>query len=127
MTLYPDALEAVRAAKAVGLVTLAFTSLPAFMLQPAADELLGLLDHYCDNGLIGHAKGAKAYYCEIARRLDMRPDRILAVGDDPLCDCILPQDCGWQAVWLDRGGDAKSPGADIPRIRSLSELTKHYE
>lgn len=125
MTLLPDALDAVRAAKNSGLKTVAFTSLPAFMLGAAGDELLSLLDHYCDNGLIGHAKGARAYYCEIARRLDMRPDRILAVGDEPLCDCILPRECGWQAVWLDRSGTAKSPDATIPRIRSLSELNAY--
>lgn len=123
MALFPDALEAVRAAKARGLVTLAFTSLPAFMLQPACDDLLSQLDHYFDNGLIGHAKGSRAFYCEIARRLDMRPDRILAVGDEPLCDCVLPMECGWQAVWLDRKEAGESAPDGIRRIRSLHELT----
>jgi len=125
MRLFPDALDAVRAAKARGLITLAFTSLPAFMLGAAGDALLPTLDHYFDSGLIGHPKGSNAFYREIARRLDLRSDRILAVGDDPLCDCTLPQECDWQTVWLDRAGTTKSPDADLPRIRSLSELATY--
>jgi len=135
MELYPDALDALRAAKASGFVTLAFTSLPAFMLGQAGAEIMPLLDHYFDNGLIGYAKGSQGFYREIARRMDMRADRILAVGDDQLCDCIVPHECGWQAVWLDRrtlpaeeertlAADAARTG--FKRIRTLSELPAHY-
>ena len=122
MALFPDALDAIREARGQSLKTIAFTSLPLFMLGSAGESLFPLLDFYCDNGLIGYPKGARAYYCEIARRLDMRPDRILAVGDEPLCDCILPQECGWRAVWLDRKGTGEPAPNGIRRIKSLHEL-----
>jgi len=119
MDLFPDALPALDAARAAGLVACAFTSLPAFMLGRAADEILPRLDHYFDSGLIGFSKGDRRFYTEIARRLGVRPHEILSVGDEYLGDCELPADQGWHGVWLDRAG--KDPS--VPNsIRSLSEL-----
>lgn len=119
MHLFPDALPALDAARAAGLATCAFTSLPAFMLGRAADAILPRLDHYLDSGLIGFSKGDRRFYAEIARRLGVRPEQILSVGDERLGDCDLPAEQGWHGVWLDRAG--KSPSASN-RIQSLSEL-----
>lgn len=119
MDLFPDALPALDAARAAGLVTCAFTSLPPFMLGKAADAILPRLDHYFDSGLIGFSKGDRRFYAEIARRLGVKPGEILSVGDERLGDCDLPAEQGWHGAWLDRAGNGKSAPS---RIETLGEL-----
>lgn len=123
MTFFSDALPAVDAARAAGLRTCAFTTLPAFMLGQQGHELLSRLDHYFDASLTGYPKGHRRFYESIAQRLGVMPEEILAVGDDPICDCELPMDAGWQAILLHRNDATRTDAASSFRtIRSLSEL-----
>ena len=123
MVLYADALAAVKAAKSSGLVTCAYTTLPRFMLGHEAGQLGKLLDHYFDCGAMGMAKGDRRFYQRITEKLGVSPDRILCVGDDPIGDCRIPSEVGWQAVLLDRHG--RHPDVQVGQIatvKSLSEL-----
>lgn len=105
MVLYPDALDAVQAAQAAGLVTCAFTTLPPFMLGLGeAGRLRTLLDPYFDCSAVGVAKGDPRFYRRIIEKLGVEPETILCVGDDPVGDCRLPAEAGWKAVLLDREG-----------------------
>jgi phosphoglycolate phosphatase-like HAD superfamily hydrolase len=146
MELFPDALEAVEAAKSAGLVTCAFTTLPIFMLGPPgpathlaaglarraaslgppASPLVKLLDHYFDCSALGVAKGDRRFYQRITERLCVDPEQILCVGDDPIGDCQLPSELGWQSVLLDRTGrHADVQVGQITTIASLSEFRQH--
>ncbi len=102
---YPDGLEALRAIKARGLKTCAFTTLPEFMLGRAGPRLLPLIDRYFNCSGIGVAKGDRRFYARITERLAVPPDCILCAGDDPVGDVELPTEAGWNAVLLDRTGE----------------------
>lgn len=127
MELLPEAEGTVDAAKQAGLVTCAFTTLPKFMLADGGQAILRNLDHYFDAAATGFAKGHPAFYRRVTELLGVRPDEILCVGDDPICDVLLPQASGWQAVWLRRPGVQVSPGVDHAHItHNLSELSQLF-
>lgn len=127
MQVYPDALPAIDAARAAGLTTCAFTTLPAFFLEHGGGEILRRLDHYFDAAAVGLPKGGPSFYRRITARLGVRPESILCVGDDPLCDAEIPGEVGWRPVLLDREAahDRDAPSG-IPRIATLDELRAHY-
>jgi FMN phosphatase YigB (HAD superfamily) len=123
MDLLPDALPALQAAKAAGLVTCAFTTLPAFLLGRHAGELRRLLDHYFNCSTVGFLKGDPRYYRAITEKLGVAPNEILCVGDDPVGDCLIPGELGWRPVLLDRSGrHADAQVGQLATIRSLAEL-----
>jgi len=130
MVAYPDAIPAIRAAREAGKKTCAFTTLPRFMLGRNEDgaEILRLLDPYFDISAVGHAKGDPRFYTRITESLGVDPDRILAVGDDPTCDCLLPEEAGWGRVLLNRDGK-KTDGefGSVATIGSLRELSGFYQ
>ncbi|MCG8408128.1 MAG: HAD family hydrolase [Phycisphaerales bacterium] len=127
MEVYPDALTAIETAKSSGKTCCAFTTLPKFMLGRAAEVLLPSLNHYFDLSAVGLVKGDRRYYERIGEKLSTEAQAILAVGDDPICDCRIPSGVGWRVVLLDRLGehgdlDAGQKGT----ISSLSALTDYY-
>ncbi len=123
MDVYPDAIDALRTARAAGLTTCTFTTLPQFMLGDAWPQLEPHVDHYLGASEIGLAKGDRRFYERITDKLGVRPDEILAVGDDPICDVELPIAAGWRAVLLDRDNARFSEGVvQINTIRSLDGL-----
>ncbi len=129
MVLFPDALDAVQAAKSAGLVTCAFTTLPSFMLgKGEAGQLGRLLDPYFDCGAVGVAKGDRRFYARVTDKLGVAPENILCVGDGPIGDCQLPSKTGWRAVLLDRRGDSASQAVgQAGTIKSLSELSRYWQ
>ncbi|MFH1417811.1 MAG: HAD family hydrolase [Planctomycetota bacterium] len=127
MTLYPEALDAVDAARAAGKRVCTFTTLPPFSLGSAGRQLLPKIQHYFDCATVGVAKGDRRFYRRITERLGVRPDRILCVGDTPIADVRLPVECGWQAVLLDRDGKlADIRAGQRGTVATLSELGRYY-
>jgi len=125
MVLFPDALDAVQAARSAGKVTCAFTTLPRFMLGRAGDEVIPLLDHYFDNSTVGLPKGDPRFYKRITKTLGVEAASILCVGDDPICDCALPAEAGWQPILLDRTGNlAEQEAGQRATIGSLSQIER---
>lgn len=122
MEVYQDALGAVEAVKGAGLVACAFTTLPRFIFQRGGEALLARLDHYFDAATTGYAKGHPQFYARVTEMLGVRPEEILCVGDDLICDVELPQAAGWRAVWLDRSGGQRENAAGARRITTLGEL-----
>lgn len=122
MVAYADALPAIRAAREAGKKTCAFTTLPRFMLGrgEGAAEILRSLDHYFDLSAVGYVKGDPRFYARITETLGVEPDRILAVGDDPVCDCILPAEAGWRTVLLNR--DEKKTAGDAGQVDMITSL-----
>ncbi|MBN2562326.1 MAG: HAD family hydrolase [Phycisphaerae bacterium] len=128
MVLFPDAMEAIKAAKSAGLRVCAFTTLSPFMLGPNGGELKGLLDPFFNSSSIGLAKGDRRFYQRITEALGVEPDRILCVGDDPVGDCQVPREIGWRPVLLDRHGDHQGVQVgQVATITSLSDLSKYWD
>ena len=123
MECYPDTLPALRAAKSAGLTTCTFTTLPPFMLGRRATEVRHLLDHYFDCSTVGLAKGDRRFYRRITEQLGVQPSEVMCVGDDPVGDCLIPGELGWQPVLLDRHArHAETRAGQIATIRTLAEL-----
>jgi FMN phosphatase YigB (HAD superfamily) len=117
MELFPDAVPAMESARAAGLITCAFTTLPKFMLGRRGHEILSRLDHYFDASALGLPKGDRRFYERITQRLGIAPAEILAVGDDPICDVELPKEAGWRAVLLTR-----EPKPSIRTLKTIATL-----
>jgi putative hydrolase of the HAD superfamily len=114
----PDGLRALRAARARGLRTAAFTTIPRFRAAALLAEVEGLLELYFDGFEAGDAKGSRRYYLRLAERMGLSADEILCVGDEPFGDVEMPRRVGMQAWLLDRSGQAS--GLDI--VNSLDEV-----
>ncbi len=127
MELFPDSLEAVKAARAAGMRTCTFTTLPPFMLGDSAAALMPLIDTYFDCSKVGAAKGDARFYRRITKKLGVKPDAILCVGDDPISDVVLPAEAGWHPVLLDRSGRrANTHVGQLATIPSLEDLRRYY-
>jgi putative hydrolase of the HAD superfamily len=114
----PDGLRALRAARAGGLRTAAFTTIPRFCVSLLLAEAGDLLDLYYDGHEARDAKGSRRYYRRLAERLSVAPHEILCVGDEPLADVELPRQAGMRALQLDRSG--RQTGEAV--IHSLDEV-----
>jgi FMN phosphatase YigB (HAD superfamily) len=114
----PDGARALQAAKARGLRTAAFTTIPRFRVAPMLAELGDLLDLYFDGFEAGDAKGSRRYYQRLADRLELATAELLCVGDEPFGDVEMPRRVGMQALLLDRSGQKSGDGI----IQSLDEL-----
>jgi FMN phosphatase YigB (HAD superfamily) len=125
--LHPEALPAIDEARAAGMITCAFTTLPRFIVDRDGHGIAPRLHHYFDASATGHAKGHPAFYRRIVELLGVAPSEILAVGDDPICDVELPMAAGWRAVLLNRQERAGvSIDGRARTIDSLTLLPAHY-
>lgn len=120
MILFDDALPAIDAARAKGMRVVTFTTLPKFMLGAAGDALLPTLDRYFDISAAGFVKGDPRFYHAITTALDVPPESIACVGDDPIGDCQVPHRIGWRPTWLNRKNNMDIP--DFTKVTSLTEF-----
>jgi putative hydrolase of the HAD superfamily len=70
---------------------------------------------------IGHFKPSPQFFRRVEAELQLAPREILLVGDDYVNDIVGAQRAGWSAVYLDRSGEAKFPGA-VGTLRQVPEL-----
>ena len=118
MTVAPDGLRVLRAARERGLRTAAFTTIPRFRVEPLLADVGDLLDLYFDGYEARDAKGSRRYYERLAARLELAPQEILCVGDEPFGDVEMPRRTGMRALLLDRSG--RQSGDEV--IHSLDEV-----
>lgn len=60
------------------------------------------MDAYVFSYEVGEAKPATAIYQSVCNSLNVKPNRILFVGDSKRCDFIGPAKFGMRSVWLKR-------------------------
>jgi FMN phosphatase YigB (HAD superfamily) len=120
MVLAPDAIGALEAAKARGLRTAAFTTIPRFCVAPLLAKLGDRLDLYFDGFEARDAKGSRRYYLRLAERQGVQPGEILCAGDESFADVEMPRRVGMQALLLDRSGQRSGEGI----IHSLDEVVE---
>jgi 2-haloalkanoic acid dehalogenase type II len=72
----------------------------------------------------GAIKPNRAIFDKLAEMMQIPPEQILYVGDNPIPDVLGPMRAGMLAAWVNRGGYRKprgTPEAHV-RVRSLAEL-----
>jgi FMN phosphatase YigB (HAD superfamily) len=122
MRLFDESVEVVAALHRMPLRTCTFTTLPSWHVSDALAPLWKDLDEYFDNHRAGWPKGHPKFYCSIARQLGVQPSAILAIGNEPEGDVIIPSSVGWQCVHLQRKGrNEPLPGA-VAAVGDLREL-----
>ncbi len=119
--LFPDVIPTVNALKSHGIQTAILTTIPSWRFKHILDENSVKID------FIFTAKEAKAVkpnpkiYHAVLKKLQVKSNQALMVGDDPKTDVIPPKKLGIKAVLLCREEKKKVEEADHV-IRSLTEL-----
>lgn len=126
---FPDtaaALDALTAAHS-GL-TLGVLTNGAPVQQEAKLRRIGLMDRMevvLTPDALGAFKPAPECYREAAAKLGLRPEEVLMVGDNLLCDAVGPARAGMHGVWLDRYRAEPGPGCPaVERITTLLDLPR---
>ncbi len=72
----------------------------------------------------GAIKPNREIFDKLAETLQLPPEQILYVGDNPIPDVLGPVRAGMLAAWVNRGGYRRPRGVPEPhvRVRSLAEL-----
>src|SRR5690606_14339954 len=82
------------------------------------------LDPFIISGECGWAKPHPEAYASCLKGLDVVPDEVLFVGDDPIHDVKGPREFGFHTCWIQRpGAHLPVAGADIT-VASVSDLAK---
>ena len=81
---------------------------------------------------LGHRKPSRQFYRQIASRLNLPPQSLLMVGDDPEFDFAAARRADWQAILLDRDPrhrteDSPSPAGQTSTISTLMRLADLLE
>jgi putative hydrolase of the HAD superfamily len=74
---------------------------------------------------VGWHKPDPRLFAHAARRLGLRPDQMLHVGDSGTEDVGGARAAGWPVVWLTRDGAAPRHAA-VPVVHSLTELVQNW-
>jgi putative hydrolase of the HAD superfamily len=85
-------------------------------------ELAGFVDSLVISSEVGYRKPHAAFYAAACRSLELSPDRVLCVGDDPENDVLGAERAGLRGLLLDR--DARRPPglASFPDLLRLAEF-----
>lgn len=118
--LYPDSLPALRALSKAGLRLVVVSNWDSSLhrvlelhgLAPWFEAVFASMEEGC-------AKPDSAFFRIAERHLGLAPEEILHVGDNPVDDLEGARACGWQAVLIDRTGQA--PGS-ISSLMGLVDL-----
>ncbi|MGX1181568.1 HAD superfamily hydrolase (TIGR01549 family) [Pseudomonas sp. IAP-CY TE4608] len=111
ITVYPDAIEALRLLKARGIATGICSNL-ALPYGPVLRRLLNDVDGFALSYELGMMKPHEGIYRDICRQLGVRPElgmnpsdnRVVMVGDSLQCDQNGPRAFGISGYFLDRTG-----------------------
>ncbi|MGE0229422.1 MAG: HAD family hydrolase [Dehalococcoidia bacterium] len=115
ITLFPDALGALDAARACGRVAV-ITNGPS-EAQRLKLERTGLLDHFdvvAISGEVGAEKPDLEIFSHALDRLGVPATEAVHIGDNLTMDIRGARDAGMTAVWLNRHGGGHPPEADEP-------------
>ena len=95
-------------------------------LQETKARLIGFDGPVLVSERIGARKPSRAAFELLAKQLELAPDAVWYVGDDPLIDCGGARAAGLGAVWFDWEARGYPPEVEPPNfvIHALDELPK---
>ncbi|MFQ5837365.1 MAG: HAD family hydrolase [Thermoplasmata archaeon] len=119
--LYPDAREAVKRAKQLGLKTAIVTTIARFKFQDAIEGLEGDFDYIMTGYEARCDKSNPRMYKKLLEVLRVMPEESVVIGDDLHLDILLPERLGMNAILLDREGRGQNDVAPEAVVQSLTE------
>ena len=85
--------------------------------------LAGLLDAIVYTSDLPHSKPHRSVFAEVARRLDVRPDECVMIGDRMVDDVSGALEAGMRGVWRkNQSGFPSSIAVPTAEVEKLSEL-----
>lgn len=114
IALYPDAVGCLRALRAAGIRVGLLSNGNTYPDRAGLGELFDAVIFAHD---VGAPKPDARMYEAAARALPS--EHYVMVGDDPVDDVVGAQQCGWQAVWLNRDG-APTPRGISPNFTATN-------
>lgn len=122
-SLFPDTLPTLDAL--AGDYRHAVLSNSALVVQERKLSVLGVRDRFeavlCAAEL-GVSKPAAEAFLAVCTAMELRPDEIAYVGDQPEIDARGARDAGLLGIWLDRNSASQEGPSGVHRITRLAEL-----
>jgi len=118
---FPETIEALRAARARGLVQGVVSDWGSDLLPILhAHEITLLMDFVVASAIVGSSKPHRDIFLYALARAGVLADETVYVGDSYLADVLGSRAAGLHPVLIDREGTA--PRIDAPVVRSLTEV-----
>ena len=120
---YPDVPPALDLLRSRGVALCMASNFDARLRRVVAGfpALSGLGEAPVISSEVGYRKPHPAFYQAACMRLDLPPDRVLCVGDDPENDVLGAGRAGLRAILIDR--TSACPG-NLPRVPGFTELVE---
>jgi len=119
--LYPDVVPTISALKARRIKTAILTTIPSWRFKHILEANSVKIDFICTAKEAKAVKPNPKIYQTVLKKLQVKPNEALMVGDDPRTDVIPAKKIGMKAVMLCREGKKKVEEA-FQVIASLTEL-----
>lgn len=119
--LYQDVVPTINALKARGIKTAILTTIPSWRFQHILEANSVKIDFVCTANEARAVKPNPKIYQTVLKKLQVKPNEALMVGDDPKTDVIAAKKMGMKAVMLCREEKKKVEEADYV-VASLTEL-----
>jgi len=119
--LFQDVVPTINALKSRGIKTAILTTIPSWRFKHILDANSIEIDFICTAKEAKAVKPHPKIYQTVLKKLQVKPNEALMVGDDPKTDVIPPKKLGMKAVMLCREGKKTVEEADQV-IASLTEL-----
>ncbi|MBF6599824.1 MAG: HAD-IA family hydrolase [Dehalococcoidia bacterium] len=118
---FPEVLDALRAARARGLVQGVVSDWGTDLLPILhAHEITRLMDFVVASAVVGASKPHREIFLYALSRADVAADETVYVGDSYLADVLGSRAAGMHPVLIDREGAA--PAIDAPVVRALTDV-----
>lgn len=120
--LYDDVVPTVNALKAKGIKTAVLTTVPSWLFTQVLRQHKIKIDFICTAKEAEAVKPNPKIYQTVLKKLSVKPNQAIMVGDTPEIDMIPPTKLGMKAVMLCRNEEKGVVKEADHVIRSLTEL-----
>lgn len=89
--------------------------------------------HHISARSVGSAKPARAIFDAAVTQLELAPDQVLHVGDDPALDVVGARDAGLHTAWINRerrpwpAALGEPPDLDLPDLGALADWLEAHD
>ena len=125
-TCFPDVARGLHALRDLGLPVRIASNFDGRLRAVARGlaDLDGFVDTLVISAEVGHRKPSPHFYQAACASLDLPPDRVLCVGDDPENDVRGPERAGLRGLLLDRDDRRPSDIPHLPDLHALADLPR---
>ncbi|RLG89218.1 MAG: hypothetical protein DRO15_01000 [Thermoprotei archaeon] len=124
--LYPEAIDAVKTIRELGLKIAIATTIPKFRFKLIIEALSPYIDFVMTGAEAECDKSNPKMYLKLLRILKLTPESVVVVGDEDYVDVILPKKLGMRAIQIIRENGKKCKLADA-YVTNLIDAAKIIE